>query len=82
MERKRVGDINEEELLKVLKKFKNGKSAGLDVIPVDFLKNGDEIIVKWIRKLLNVCLNNAKVPKTLKYHDKGDRNEFTSYKKN
>ena len=65
-----------------LKKRKREKSTGLGRITVEFLKKGGEIIVKWLRRLFNVYLNNGKVPEDCRISCTGKRkrSEWLSYR--
>ena len=48
-------------MLKALKKKNSGKSPRLAGIPVDFLKQGGEIIVKKYKRIFNMSVNDGKV---------------------
>ena len=84
--------INEEEILfeeveVALKKMKNGKSAGLDGICVEMLKEGGQTIVYWLGRILNACWREGRVPQDWQdaclvpiYKGKGDKMNCSNYR--
>jgi len=46
-----------------IKRLKNGKSAGLDLILNEFIKAGSNILITTLTKLFNKILNSGKFPK-------------------
>src|SRR5678815_1118760 len=45
--------ISKEEVMGRARKLKNGKSAGIDEITGEMIKNGGEMVIEWIWKLCN-----------------------------
>ena len=45
-----------------LKKMKSGKSAGMDGIVVEILKNGSISITDWLLRIFNNCMESGAVP--------------------
>ena len=43
--------ISKEEVMGIVRKLKNGKSAGIDEITGQMIKNGGEMVIDWIGKL-------------------------------
>ena len=77
--RREIYNISEEEVFKTLKKM---KSCTVQLI---ILKNGGKIMIKWFKRLINMCLNNGEdiqdgnVPyATSIFEEKGDRINCTS----
>ena len=60
------GDITIEEVIRAIKKLKNGKSAGVDGIQAELLKNGGDEMVKKITTLCNQVWKLEQVPKDWK----------------
>ena len=60
------GEITTDEVLRVIKKMKNGKSSGLDGIHAELLKNGGEEMVKRITRLCNQVWKMETVPRDWK----------------
>ena len=54
--------IKEDELEKCIKALKNGKAAGMDMIPNEYLKHSTPQIKFIILKLLNGCLDTGHYP--------------------
>ena len=54
-----VDDTSEERLLKVLKKLKRGNSVRLEKIFIEFLKRGEETLVRWLDYLM--CIFTMKI---------------------
>ena len=57
-----VDHITEEEVMKELKKMKNGKSPGLDGLTAELLKEGGEVLLKEITELFNKVYSTGLVP--------------------
>src|SRR5678815_3512449 len=45
--------ISKEEIMGRVRKLKNGKSASIDEITGEMIKNGGEMVIDWIWKLCN-----------------------------
>ena len=58
----KMGSISDKEIMDALKKMKSGKSAGVDGILPEMLKAGGSVIVKWFKRLANVCMDEGEVP--------------------
>ena len=54
---------NRKEVVKCVKRHKNDKAAGLDDIPYEFYKNGDEIMTDRMTELCNQVREEERVPK-------------------
>jgi len=61
-----VGDITTEEVIRAIKKLKNGKSAGVDGIQAELLKNGGDELVKKMTTLCNQVWKSEQVPRDWK----------------
>ena len=57
------GEITTDEVLRVIKKMKNGKSSGVDGIHAELLKNGGEEMVKKVTRLCNQVWKMETVPR-------------------
>ena len=78
--------ITVEEVQAALKKMKNGKAAGEDLIPAEILKNlGDEGIL-WMTEIFNKCWNESKTPESWNksivcpIFKKGDKTNCKNYR--
>ena len=75
-----------EEIREALKKMKNGKAAGEDLIPTEILKNIGEEGLEWVLDLLNKCWNEGKTPEDWNksiicpIFKKGSRKECGNYR--
>jgi len=47
--------ITMEEVQKALSYMKNNKSAGIDGLPAEILKNGSEVMMIWMHRLFNIA---------------------------
>ena len=65
-----------------MKPMKSGKCAELFRMTVEFLEEGEEIMVKSLVGLFNVCLNSGKVPEDSRVYcrGKGYRSECKRYR--
>ena len=54
--------FTEIELKKAMKKLKNNKCGGIDLILNEFIKNSPDILIEIIVKLLNVILDTELIP--------------------
>ena len=57
-----TGAITKAEIMKAIKSLKNGKASGIDNIPPEALKAGDDTIINWLHKLLNKMWTNEEIP--------------------
>ena len=80
-------EIGVEDVRKVVKKLKGGKSPGVDGITSEMLKCGGECLLEWLRRVCNVCVLEEKVPNDWMraiivpiYKGKGDRSECKNYR--
>ncbi len=55
-------DITEVEIKNAIKTMKNGKACGPDFIPVELIKEGGPMIVKWLMKIFQRCWREVKIP--------------------
>jgi hypothetical protein len=79
--------ISREEVVARVRKLKNGKSAGIDGITGEMIKNGGEIVIDWIWKLCNKAFVEGIVPKDWSravivplYKGKGDKGNCRNYR--
>src|SRR5678815_1135861 len=79
--------IRKEEVMGRVIKLKNGKSAGVDEITGEMIKNGGEMVIDWIWKLSNKAFMESIVPRDWKravivplYKDKGDKCNSRNYR--
>lgn len=82
-----LNEISEEEIVNAIKSMKCEKSPGVDEITPEMLKDGGSVIVKWFKRLSNVCMNEGEVPRDWQksiivplYKGKGDKTECGSYR--
>src|SRR5678815_5149968 len=54
--------ITKEMVMDKVRKLKNGKSAGIDEIAGEMIKNGAEMVIDWIWKLCNKAFTEGTVP--------------------
>src|SRR5678815_2201343 len=55
--------ISKEEEMGRVRKLKNGKSAGIDEITGEMIKNGGKMVIDWILKLYNKAFMEGIVPR-------------------
>lgn len=55
-------DISLEEVSFAIKKLKVGKSAGVDEIRSEFLKNSGEAGILWVHRIVNIAWKSGNVP--------------------
>ena len=60
------GEITTDEVLRVIKELKNGKSSGVDGIQAELLKNGGEEMINRITRLCNQVWKMGIVPRDWK----------------
>ena len=75
-----------DEVKSALKRMKNGKAAGEDLIPAEILKNVGEEGVSWITEIFNKCWNEGKTPEewnksiVCPIFKKGDKTNCKNYR--
>ena len=57
-----TGVIEREEIIKAMKKLKNGKSGGIDGITAEILKADMTTTVKYLEKLFKAIWNTETIP--------------------
>ena len=62
-----LGDLNEraislEEVGEAVNEMRSGKAPGLDGFPVERLKKGGMVVLKWLVSLLNLSFDMGVVP--------------------
>ena len=55
-------EITIDDVGNIIKNMKNSNTTGLDKISYNMLKNADEIILVWIRKILSIIINKCIFP--------------------
>ena len=55
--------IGHEEVETAMHKMKKGKAAGVDELRLEMLDMAGEVGVKWTGRLLNVCMQEGRMPK-------------------
>lgn len=79
-------EIELEEMIRELKKMKNGKSPGVCGIQVELLKAGGMSLVKWMQKVFNMVVKTGKAPRDwrraliIPIYKKGCRMECQNYR--
>jgi hypothetical protein len=80
-------EITREEVVARVRKLKNGKSAGIDEITGEMIKNGGDRVIDWIWKLCNKVFVEGIVPKDWSkavivplYKGKGDKGNCRNYR--
>ena len=81
------GNVCYEEVEIAARKLKRGKSAGLDEVCVEMIKEGGRSMLLWLVRLFSVCWREGKVPQDWQdaclvpiYKGKGDKRECTNYR--
>ena len=82
-----VRNICYEEVEYAVRKLKKGKSAGLDGVCVEMIKEGGKSMLLWLVRMFNVCWKEGKVPQDWQdgslvpiYKGKGDKMECSNYR--
>ena len=81
-----TGVIRKDEIIKAMKKLKNGKSGGSDGITSEILKADPETTVKYLEKLFTAIWNQERIPAEwskgliVKIPKKGDRSICDNYR--
>ena len=57
-----VGEIGQEEVETAMHKMTKGKATGTDEVRLDMVEMAGEVGVRWTRRLLNVCMQEGRVP--------------------
>ena len=58
-----VEEIRQGEVETTIHKMKKGKATGADEVRLDMLEMTGEVGVKWTGRLLNVCMQEGRIPK-------------------
>ena len=58
-----VDEIGQEEMQTAMHKMKTGKAIGADEVRLEMLEMAGEMGVKWAGRLLNVCMQEGRMPK-------------------
>ena len=58
-----VEEIGQKELETAMHKMKKGKATGADEVRLDMLEMAGEVGVAWTGRLLNVCMQEGRIPK-------------------
>ena len=58
-----LADTSSEEIIDIIKEFKNGKSSDISVIVIKHIK---EIIAPYMSKFINACISTGTFPSSLK----------------
>lgn len=80
-------NISKEEVEVAVRKVKKGKSAGMDGIYGEMIKEGPRELFDWLVRLFNVCWREGRVPQEWQdscivplYKGKGDRMVCKNYR--
>ena len=80
-------DIKDEEVLKAIRKLKNNKACGFDLILNEFLKSSSSKLCNILTMLFNLVLSSGKIPDDWSvgiicpiYKGKGDKLNVDSYR--
>ena len=55
-------EIGQEEMQTAMHKMKKGKATGADEVRLEMLEMAGEVGVKWTGRLLNVCMQEGRIP--------------------
>ena len=58
-----VEEIRQEEVETAMHKMKKGKATGADEVRLEMLEMAGDVGVKWTGRLLNVCMQEGRIPK-------------------
>ena len=58
-----VEEIRQEEVETAMHKMKKGKATGADEVWLEMLEMAGDVGVKWTGRLLNVCMQEGRIPK-------------------
>ena len=58
-----VEEMRHEEVETAMHKMKKGKATGADEVRLEMLEMTGEVGVKWTGRLLNVCMQEGRIPK-------------------
>ena len=81
-----IKKIDKKEIRKAIKRMKKGKAAGEDGIFNECIKYGGDEMMEWLRKLLNKCMEEEKVPEEwfrgviFPIHKAGDKRDPNNYR--
>ncbi|KAK3082831.1 hypothetical protein FSP39_006593 [Pinctada imbricata] len=81
-----IGPIQKDEIIKAMKKLKNGKSGGIDGITAEIMKADMETTIRYLEKLFTTIWNKEVIPPEwnkgliVKIRKKGDRSVCDNYR--
>ena len=58
-----VEEIGQEEVETAMHKMKKGKATRADELRLEMLVTAGEVVVEWTGRLLNVCMQEGRIPK-------------------
>ena len=79
-------EISMEEVARKVRKLKAGKSAGVDEIRTEFIKNSGSAGIQWLSRIFNLAMRSSAVPADWRYaiiapiYKKGNRKECSNYR--
>ena len=80
-------EIGQEEVQSAMHKMKKGKATGADELRLEMLEMAGEMGVKWTGRLLNVCMQEGRIPKVWRmglivpmWKRKGDVHDLGNYR--
>ena len=80
-------NVSREELESALKKMSCEKDPGQDGIAAEFLTMGGEVMVEWLKRILKLCMNSARVQDHWRaicivplYNGEGEKKDCLNYR--
>ena len=79
-------EISMEEVAHKVRKFKEGKSEGVDEIRTEFIKNSGSAGIQWLNRIFYLAMKSSAVPADWRYvvispiFKKGNRKECGNYR--